>query len=132
MPNYTLRREFLRFVMVGGLGFCIDSGLLTFLMSYGWDVFASRLCSFSVAVSATWLLNRLWTFNSGKLISLRREYAYYLGVQVLGAGINLSIFFILIWAYPVLRNTPLIPLAFGAIVSLASNYLVSKLWIFKR
>lgn len=132
LRKYLLAREFRRFVVVGGLGFCVDGGLLTLLMKDGWDVIPARCCSFLFAVSATWLLNRLWTFSSGKLISIRREYTYYFGTQVLGAVINLSIFFVLIELYPTLRDTPLIPLAFGATVSLAFNYVVSKRIVFKR
>jgi putative flippase GtrA len=130
--EYLLGREFRRFVVVGGIGFCVDGGLLTILMRYGWDVILARSCSFLLAVSSTWLLNRLWTFDSGKLIGLRREYAYYFSAQVLGAMINLSIFFILISLYPAFRETPLIPLAFGAAVSLGFNYMVSKSIVFKR
>lgn len=132
LREYLLGREFRRFVVVGGLGFCVDGGLLTILMWYGWDVIPARCCSFLFAVSTTWLLNRLWTFSSGALVSIRREYAYYFGTQMLGAVINLTIFFILIELYPVFRDTPLIPLAFGATVSLAFNYVVSKRIVFKE
>jgi putative flippase GtrA len=131
MRDYIPKRAFRRFVVVGGLGFCVDGGLLTILMVYGWDVIPARCCSFFLAVSATWILNRFWTFDSVKRISFLMEYAYYFGTQVLGAAINLSIFFVLIWTYPLLRDTPLIPLAFGATVSLGFNYFVSKLFVFK-
>lgn len=132
VSKYILGREFRCFLVVGGLGFCVDGGLLTILMRYGWDVILARSCSFLLAVSATWLLNRLWTFDSGKLISIRREYAFYFSAQMLGATINLSIFFILIRVYPAFRDIPLIPFAFGAAVSLAFNYIVSKRIVFKR
>lgn len=130
--QYFLVPEFRRFLVVGGLGFFIDGGLLTILMQNNWNVIPARACSFFFAVSATWLLNRLWTFDSEKLISIRREYVYYFSVQVLGAVINLSVFFALIGLHPVFRGIPLIPLAFGAAISLAFNYLVSKKIVFKR
>lgn len=130
--GYLPRRDFRRFVVVGGLGFCVDGGLLTILMRYGWDIIPARSCSFLLAVSVTWLFNRLWTFDSGKRISMRRQYVYYFGTQVSGAIINLSIFFMLINIYPALRYTPLIPLAVGAAVSLVFNYMVSKTIVFKR
>lgn len=130
MREYIPKRAFLRFVVVGGLGFCVDGGLLTILMAYSWEVIPARCFSFFLAVSATWILNRFWTFDSVKRKSIRMEYAYYFGTQILGAAINLSIFFVLIGAYPVLRDTPLIPLAFGATVSIGFNYFVSKLFVF--
>lgn len=131
LRDHMPKREFRRFVIVGALGFCVDGGLLTILMKYGYDVIPARCCSFFVAVSVTWLLNRIWTFDTGKLVSIRREYIYYFGTQVMGAAINLSIFFALIGIYPLLRDTPLIPLAFGAAVSLGFNYLVSKVFVFR-
>lgn len=132
MFAYLLERKFRRFIVVGGLGFCVDGGLLTILMQHGWDVIPARCFSFLLAVSSTWLLNRVWTFNLGKVISIRREYAHYFGAQALGAVINLSIFFLWLKIYPVLRDSPLIPFAAGAAVSLAFNYMVSKEFVFKK
>lgn len=131
VPAYLLKREFTRFVLVGGLGFCVDGGLLTFLMKCGWDVIPARCGSFLFAVSATWFLNHAWTFDQTKPLSIRREYAYYFLAQLLGAVINLSIFFVLIGIYPAFRDIPLIPLAFGAAVSLLFNFIVSKKLVFK-
>lgn len=130
--NYLLRRQFSRFVLVGGFGFFIDAGLLTTLIDNDWSIIPARSCSFLFAVSATWFLNRLWTFDSGKVMSMRKEYFYYFNVQILGAFINLSIFFALINIYPIFQEAPLIPLAIGAAISLVFNYLVSKKIVFRR
>lgn len=132
MKELFVRREFIRFLVVGGIGFFVDGGLLTTLMQYGWDVIPARLWSFPIAVSVTWILNRLWTFDSGSIISIRREYAYYFTTQVIGAAINLCVFFLLIRINSMLRDYPLIPLAAGAAVSLAVNYFLSKKIVFKR
>lgn len=125
-------REFRRFATVGGIGFCVDGGLLTILMALGWNIFPARSLSFAVAVTATWILNRLWTFPSGTDQNLRREYTYYFGTQAMGAAINLAVFFLLLKIYPEFRHSPLLPLALGAAVSLAFNYFVSKKLVFKR
>jgi putative flippase GtrA len=132
VPAYLLKREFTRFVLVGGVGFCVDGGLLTFLMKYGWDVIPARCGSFLFAVSVTWFLNRAWTFDQTKPLSIRREYAYYFLAQLLGAVINLFIFFALIGIYSAFRDTPLIPFAFGAAAALVVNFIVSKKIVFKR
>ncbi len=126
------RRKLYRFALVGGCGFCVDGGMLTLLTAYGWEILPARGCSFSLAVSVTWILNRLWTFDAVKRISLQREYAFYFVTQMTGAGINLFIFFALIKIHPLLRGTPLIPLAIGAGVALVFNFIVSKKIIFER
>jgi putative flippase GtrA len=124
-------RQFFRFVFVGGAGFCIDGGLLTVLMQSAWEILPARSISFFSAVTCTWLLNRFWTFELDRRIGIRREYAAYIATQVIGALINLTVFFALIELHPLLQDTPLIPLAFGAAVSLAFNYATSKKYVFK-
>lgn len=52
-----------RFIVVGGLGFVIDGGLLMLLLASGVDVLPASLFSFLCAVSATWLFNRTWTLR---------------------------------------------------------------------
>lgn len=130
--RYFWRYKLFRYVMVGGIGFFVDSGLLTLLLQRGYSVVVSRGFSFTLAVSITWLINRSWTFHSNELMSTHKEYAYYFGFQILGALINLSIFFGLIDLYPNLKRVPVVPLALGASISLAFNYLISKKMIFRE
>lgn len=124
-------KRFFRFLVVGGVGFCVDGGLLTVLVKSGWGIVSSRSLSFLSAVTCTWLLNRLWTFELNRCIGVRREYATYIATHIIGALINLAVFFALIQMYPLLQDTPLIPLAFGAAVSLVFNYTASKKYVFK-
>lgn len=128
----TLKKgEFRRFATVGGVGFFIDGGLLTFLMHQGLEVIPARSISFFCAVNITWILNRRWTFESIKPASHKRGFILYIGTQILGIAINLSIFFVLILFFLQLKAIPLLPLAIGAAISLAFNYMVSKIFIFK-
>jgi putative flippase GtrA len=116
---------------VGGIGFLVDGGILTLLTSEGVSIFTARLISFLLAVSATWLLNRSWTFVAGSYTGSREYFLYFL-IQALGAAINLSIFYLLILGIPDLKSLLLIPLALGAGVSLIFNFIVSKYFIFKK
>jgi putative flippase GtrA len=125
------RRQFSKFVLVGAVGFCIDAGLLTLLMQLGWEILPARAISFMSAATGTWGLNRVWTFKYKECFELHKEYIFYIATQVIGACINLSVFFVLIEVYPMLTSIPLIPLAFGAVVSLVFNYTVSKVYVFK-
>jgi putative flippase GtrA len=124
--------DLIRFALVGAVGFCIDGGLLSAFISFGWDIIPGRFTSFFFAVSITWILNRLWTFRFRKKMSTQKEYAHYLGIQLFGALINLSIFLLLIKFFPLFIKAPLIPLAFGAAVSLLFNYMLSKATIFRK
>jgi putative flippase GtrA len=123
-------RRFWRFAVVGGIGFCVDGGLLALLLKNDCGIVSSRMGSFLAAVTATWMLNRIWTFSPGNEVSKRREYLYYLVTQSGGALINLAIFFSLIAVYPHMREFPLVPFSIGSVVALTFNYLVSKKYVF--
>ncbi len=51
------------FAVVGAVGFLVDAGVLTALVNgLGANPYAARAVSFPAAVTATWWLNRRWTF----------------------------------------------------------------------
>src|SRR5262245_32193182 len=82
-------KQFRRFGTVGILGFCIDGGILLFLVQFGSNPNVARLVSFAIAVSITWYLNRAWTFVTPRYDSNRgKQYLVYLGVQIAGALTN--------------------------------------------
>jgi len=114
------------FAFIGGIGFCVDGGILTLLYRVqGMDLYVSRLVSFSFASLVTWLLNRTYVFQAKRAPSCRdrsREYAAYVGVQATGALINLSIFMLIIWLFPSLAHLPIAPLAAGSILAMFFNY----------
>ena len=121
------------FALVGAIGFLIDAGILTALMT-GADFghYSARAISFTVAVSATWYINRRWVFGRGAIQMTGREYSSYLLVQVIGAVINLSVFVAVIEFVPGLAEIPVIPLAVGASVALLFNFTASSRLVFSE
>lgn len=97
MPNLLARdllenNRFLRFCIVGGVGFAVDLGGLLLLM---WWVEAhpllARLASMLCAITVTWLLNRSFTFRSARRRSYR-EWLAYAGCVGIGAAVNYGIY----------------------------------------
>jgi len=119
------------FVLVGAIGFLIDAGILTALMT-GADFghYGARAISFTVAVTTTWYINRRWVFERGAIEMTGREYTSYLLVQVIGAVINLSVFVAVIEFVPGLVEIPVVPLALGAAVALVFNFSASSRLVF--
>ena len=119
------------FVLVGAIGFLIDAGILTALMT-GADFghYGARAISFTVAVTTTWYINRRWVFERGAIEMTGREYTSYLLVQVIGAVINLSVFVAVIEFIPGLAEIPVVPLALGAAVALVFNFRASSRLVF--
>jgi putative flippase GtrA len=115
------------FAAAGAAGFIVDAGILTArLRTTQWPLFAARACSFSAAVTITWLLNRKLAFSGGSRFRARTEYAGYFAIQILGAAINLGVFAACIHAFPKLIAWPVIPLAIGAAVAFLCNFFFTR------
>ena len=62
-----LPEGFPAFFVVGTIGFIVDAGVLAVLVhGYGQGNYSSRMVSFAVAVTVTWLLNRTFSFADGR------------------------------------------------------------------
>ncbi len=73
---------FLRFLLVGGLGFVVDAGLTLLLIRIGWAPETARIPAIATAMLFTWLANRLFTFrvaHKGSVGELARYVAVALG-----------------------------------------------------
>jgi putative flippase GtrA len=121
------------FLVAGFVGFCLDAGLMTALVSlFGWSPIASRIISFPVALACTWLLNRRWSFAGRGLESSSLEYLTYVGIQIIGAATNVGVFIGCLRRWPSLAVFPVIPLAIGAAFALAFNYSALRWFLYRR
>lgn len=120
-----------RFACIGGIGFALDAGILTLLVTgLGWGVYLARAVSFCTAVTGTWYANRRWVFDCMRCA--RGEYSRYFAVQTAGAGLNLCVYVALIQCFPSLAAAPVVPLAAGAGLALIFNYLGAARLVFGR
>lgn len=124
--------SFVRFGLVGTVGFLVDGGLLQALVGLaGWGVIHARILSFPVAVFATWLLNRNFTFDQSNDGAASHSFARYVAVSLGGASINFIIYTALVLSVASMAALPIMPLAIASIVALAFNYLGSKHFAFR-
>ena len=102
--------RFMRFGLVGALGFVVDAGVMQLLVSFaGVGAIEARAISIPTAVLATWVLNRTFTFGKTAdraLPSLVR----YAAVSAGGAAVNFIVYSALILASSTLAARPMIPL----------------------
>lgn len=80
-----------RFVVVGGLAFVLDAGVLWLTLQAGASPYAGRVLSIAVAIVFTWWLNRRLTFATAAPPSWR-EFGAYALQSLLGAGINYAVY----------------------------------------
>lgn len=129
----SLHRQACYFLGVGGVGFLVDAGVLTWLVtSQDWGLYPGRAVSFALAVTVTWYLNRRITFASHAAFDRGREYGHYLTTQIIGALINLGVYVSVIAVAPKLAAYPVIPLALGSTTALMFNFFAARVFVFKR
>ncbi|MEP7061397.1 MAG: GtrA family protein [Betaproteobacteria bacterium] len=127
---YRRSPAFVRFLLVGAVGFIVDAMALLLLvhlaqMSAIW----ARIPSFLIAVTVTWWLHRNFTFEAVRHSAPSvREWLFFILANSLGNGLNLGLYWLLIVQF---AWVPLAALAFASVVAAAINFHVSAKWVFR-
>ena len=112
--------RFLRFLLVGSVGFLLDTLLLAQLhYGLGFDPFSARLLSITAAALVTWRLNRAITFG-GSGVSQAEEGLRYGIVTAATACFNYAVYAALLIAWPALP--PLLAMMLAAAAALGLSY----------
>ena len=125
--------QFLRFCVVGGVGFCLDAVVLQVLVGAdGMNPVAARFVSFGCAVLMTFELNRRWAFAGALPQPYLRRLATYLGVQGVGFVFNLGVYSAAYLLLPAPLNTPVLSLAYASALALLVNFAGARFVVFRR
>lgn len=118
---------FLRFLVVGGVGFLIDASTTYLLIRLGTPPSIARLPAIAVAMTFTWAANRYFTFEV-KAVRSGEEVVRYASTAAAMSLLNYLIYFVLQRAglWPV--AAVFIATAFQALVS----YYCYKNLVFRR
>ena len=123
--------QFIRYCLVGVVGFVIDAGILQALVSImHTNPYAARIASFLCAANSTWLMNRCYTFKVQNKPS-HKEWLCYVGSMILGALVNYSAFAICITFWIFAHTHLWLAVAIGSIAGLGINFTTSKLIFLK-
>lgn len=123
--------EFLAFGGIGVIGFVVDATVLYTGAALGLGLYLGRICSYLAAVTATWALNRHFTFGGGGGGPLLRQWAAFATSQLGGASINLGAYSLLVATSPFVAKWPVIGVAIGSILGLFANFALAKRFIFR-
>jgi len=122
--------QFLRFCIVGTIGFVVDAAILLALVSaLGADPYAARVVSFLAAASVTWWLNRRFTFAVVARPS-GAEWTRYVAFMTLGALANYGAYAIAITVSDFVRANLWLGVALGSVCGLAINFITSRAFVF--
>lgn len=87
--------KFVKFGLVGFSGMAVDYGFLVlFVKVCGWPDLVANACSFTLAATSNYFLNRIWTFRSHEK-QVGKEYLKFFLVSLIGLGINTLTIFLL-------------------------------------
>ena len=125
--------RFLRFAIVGTLGFVVDAGVLALVLQSGLAGFhAGRCLSFLAAASFTWALNRRFTFADRAASRGNRgtQWARYVAAMSAGAAVNYAVYaLVLAWAGYTALIAPF-AVAAGSIAGLGVNFSAARWFVF--
>jgi putative flippase GtrA len=96
ITNRRERERFIKFALVGTIGFGVD--FLTFNLfrsGFGFSAEVSNVFSFTAAVISNFLLNRFWTFPDSRSKPVIGQLVQYAVVNVAGLIIRTVIFVLL-------------------------------------
>ncbi|WP_157937726.1 GtrA family protein [Oceaniglobus roseus] len=127
--------QFIRFCLVGGVGFVVDAGLMLTGLWLGFGPLWTRIVSIAAAGLTTWQINRNWTFahQSGGNGAARqaREALRYGFVQVCGALVNYGVFAMVVTLLERTTFAAMAGLVAGSTCSLVLNFLGAKYLVFR-
>lgn len=129
--RFQLLMQFLRFGLVGTIGFVVDTAVLYAGLSLGLGLYGGRAGSYLVAATTTWTLNRVWTFRGRGDGPAHRQWALFLLVNLVGFAMNYGTYAVLIASVPLVAGHPVLGVAAGAIAGMFGNFVLSRHLVFR-
>ena len=124
--------QFLRFGVVGTVGFLVDSAVLLGMMAAGLGPYGGRVVSYIAAASATFVLNRAWTFRTARRDApVASQWGRFLLLNLVGFAANYGTYAALITTVPLVAAYPVLGVAAGSIAGMFINFGLSRRFVFQ-
>jgi len=122
--------QFLRFGLVGTLGFVVDTATVYATRST-LGLYWGGAAAYVVAATTTWLANRLWTFRSTSRASPLRQWMLFLAANALGFVLNRGTYALLVSVWDIAWKQPIVAVAAGSIAGMVLNFHLSRRIVFR-
>ena len=126
----VLVMQFLRFGVVGGIGFVVTTAVVYATRPWVGDYLAI-IPAFLVAATGNWALNRLWTFRGHGTQPMLREWLMFLATNALGMALNAATYWVLITFSRFCADHLIVPLIAGTLAGLFANFTLSRRVVFR-
>lgn len=124
--------QFLRFGVVGTLGFLVDAGVLTLMLALGAGPHGGRIVSYLAAASATYALNRAWTFRESARVPVARQWGRFVLLNLVGFAANFGTYAALLATVPLVAAHPVLGVAAGSLAGMFLNFALSRRYVFGK
>jgi dolichol-phosphate mannosyltransferase len=134
-PHALIRAQFLRFALVGTVGFVVDEGVLAFMhLLLGLDPILARVISIMCAMTCTWWGNRTLTFRHaaarGSAKAIGFEWLRFVAANSLGAVVNFGTYAALLHLAPAPFSNPYLATLCGVGIGMLFNFVTSRTVVF--
>jgi putative flippase GtrA len=126
----VLAGQFIRFGIVGGIGFVVDTATV-YGLRHDLGLYGAGMVAYGVAASGNWLLNRLWTFRGHGSQPAHRQWAMFMLTNLAGFVLNRGTYAILVTFVAAAAEQPVIATAAGAMAGLLVNFNLSRRLVFR-
>jgi putative flippase GtrA len=128
----ALIEQFLRFGVVGTVGFVVDSAVLLGMMAAGLGPYGGRVISYLVAASTTFALNRAWTFRGARRDApVAAQWGRFVLLNLAGFAANYGTYAALVAGVPLVAAQPVLGVAAGSIAGMFINFGLSRRFVFR-
>ncbi len=127
--KYSLiRNTFIRFAIVGVLSNILNFSVYVIVFLLSTNIVFSSVLGYSIGLFNTYLLGRMWVFNSEQPNQFKEVVKFLVVYFIGGAGMTL----IIVWLNNELNIDYKASWIGGAIFAIVNNYLGSKYIVFKK
>ncbi len=131
-PPKTVATQFLRFALVGAVGFLVDASTLSLYLWLVGGLYSGRVVAWFVAVSVNWALNRRFTFkrNGDSPPGRLGQWGRFVLVNSGGGVLNLVVYTLLVSQIPLCAAYPILAQAAGTVAGLLLNFTGARRLVF--
>jgi putative flippase GtrA len=133
--HWLLGQSFIRFGLVGAGGYLVDAAMLALTTGpMGMDPYRGRAIAIAVAMIATWLGNRYFTFAGrrarGSLDAIMQEALKFAGTNLIGAAVSYGVYAVLVRFAAEPWNNLFLAQIIGVLAGLVFNFTLSRTLVF--
>jgi putative flippase GtrA len=133
MSRLRVLPQFLRFAIVGAIGFVVDgSALYVGIYLLGTGPYYGRVMSYLCSATATWYLNRTITFPDSRGQHKGKEWLTFIACSSLAGVFNYAVYAAFLHLVGQSAFTPIIGVGLGACAGLVVNYTLSRRLVFRQ